>query len=371
MTVTARRVLIAGAGPVGLAAAVEFRRRGFAPRIVDAGEGPTPEDQSRALGVLPRTLDILAASGLTDRLLAEGNRISRMAVADNGKRLFEMTTAPAHTAHPFILTLPQGRTERLMIAWLAAQDVHVEWGVAFQTVADTHAPRVTLSTGETIPADIVVGADGAHSAVREDVGIPWSGAGYPAEFALADVVFDKPVDPAIGRIELRSGSADPGGAVAMLPLGARRGRYVGIAPSTEALIGDVPGIESVTWASRFHVSFRHAERMAKGRVFLAGDAAHVHSPVGGRGMNLGIWDAATLAFLASEARETEYEMRRLPSVRSVMDATRRGTDFIAAPPPAALLAMRYLMPLAAWTPWLRGRIADRILGLDLPQPEWL
>ena len=294
-----------------------------------------------------------------------------MAIADHGKRLFEATTAPAHTAHPFILSLPQGRTERLMIAWLADHGVAVEWGVAFEGVADTHAPRVTLSTGEVVAADIVVGADGAHSAVREDVGIPWSGEGYPAEFALADVVFDEPIDPAVAQVDLRTAKGDGGAAVAMLPLDARRGRYVGIAPSTEALIGDMPGIASVTWASRFHVSFRHAERMAKGRVFLAGDAAHVHSPVGGRGMNLGIWDAATLAFLASETRETEYEMRRLPSVRAVMQATRQGTDFIAAPPPAALMLMRYVMPVAVHMPWLRGRIADRILGLDLPRPEWL
>ncbi|MEF2552713.1 FAD-dependent monooxygenase [Aurantimonas sp. A2-1-M11] len=368
---TARCVLIAGAGPVGLAAAVEFRRRGFSPRIVDAGEGPTPDDQSRALGVLPRTLDILAASGIALRMLAEGNRISRMAVTDDGRPLFEMTTTPGHTQHPFILALPQGRTERLMIEWLAAHDVEIEWGVGFQTVADTHVPRVTLSTDEIVAADIVVGADGAHSAVREDIGISWSGDGYPAGFALADVVFDRPIDPAVAKIDLRTSPGHLSGAIAMLPLGERHGRYVGIAPSTEALLGDLPGIGEVVWASRFHVSFRHAERMAKGRVFLAGDAAHVHSPVGGRGMNLGIEDAATLAFLASEDRETEYEMRRLPSVRKVMAATRQGTDFIAAPPPAALALLRVFVPVAGQTPWLRGRIADRILGLDLPPPEWL
>lgn len=365
------RVFIVGAGPVGLAAAVEFRRRGFNPRIIDAGEGPTDEAQSRALGILPTTLDILTASGITDRLLAEGGRIETAEISLDGKRLFRISTRPARTRHNFILTLPQGRTERLMIEWLATHDVTVEWNTAFVSLADTHMPRVRLSNGETVAADLVLSADGVHSAVREDIGIPWSGAGYPAEFALADVVFERPIEASTARADLRSANADSAGAVALLPLSETTGRYVGIAPSTEALLAGIAGIADITWESRFSVSFRHAERMAKGRVFLAGDAAHVHSPVGGRGMNLGIWDAAWLAFLASEGRQSEYEMRRLPSVRRVLEDTRRMTDVIAAPPQRVLTALRYAMPLATRLPWVRRTIAERLLALDLPQPEWL
>ncbi|MEC5290031.1 FAD-dependent monooxygenase [Aurantimonas sp. C2-6-R+9] len=365
------RVLIVGAGPVGLAAAVEFRRRGFHPRIIDSGEGPTDAAQSRALGILPTTLDILTASGIADRLLAEGGRIENAEISLDGKRLFRISTKPARTRHNFILTLPQGRTERLMIEWLAAHDVTVEWNTAFVSLADTHAPRVSLSNGETVAADLVLGADGVHSAVREDVGIPWSGEGYPAEFALADVVFERPVEASTARANLRTAKGGHGGAVALLPLSATTGRYVGIAPSTDALLAGIEGITSITWESRFSVSFRHAERMAKGRVFLAGDAAHVHSPVGGRGMNLGIWDAGWLAYLASEGRQSEYEMRRLPSVRRVLKDTRQMTDVIAAPSANILNLLRYAMPLATQLPWVRRKIAERLLALDLPQPEWL
>ncbi|MCP3055404.1 FAD-dependent oxidoreductase [Aurantimonas marianensis] len=365
------RVLIVGAGPVGLAAAVEFRRRGFHPRIVDAGGGSTDEAQSRALGILPTTLDILAASGITERLLAEGSRIENAEISLDGKRLFGISTKPARTRHNFILTLPQGRTERLMIEWLAARDIAVEWNTAFVSLADTHAPRVRLSNGETVGADLVLGADGVHSAVREDIGIPWNGEGYPAEFALADVVFESRIDAATARANLRTANGGAGGAVALLPLGETKGRYVGIAPSTAALLAGIEGIAAITWESRFSVSFRHAERLAKGRVFLAGDAAHVHSPVGGRGMNLGIWDAAWLAFLASEGRQSEYEMRRLPSVRRVLKDTRRMTDVIAAPPQRLLSVLRYVMPLATRLPFVRRMIAEQLLALDLPQPEWL
>ena len=364
---TARNVLIVGAGPVGLAAAVEFRRRGFVPRIVDKGEGPTPEGQSRALAIMPTTLDVFEASGLTARLLEAGVRIERFEIARDGKRLMTLRTRPARTKHPFILALPQGGTERLMIDWLEREGVAVEWNTALVAIADTHAPHVTLSTGETARFHIVLGADGSHSAVREEIGIPLAGESYPTEFALADVVFAKPIDPATARADLRS----KGGAVAMIPFAADRARYVGIAPSTEALLAGIGNIADIVWASRFTVAFRRAERMAKGRVFLAGDAAHVHSPVGGRGMNLGIWDAATLAYLASFGRESEYETKRLTAVKQVLDTTRASTDFVSAPPAAALWAIKLLGPLATSLPLVSRRIAERLLALDMKPLPWL
>ena len=366
---TDRAVLIVGAGPVGLAAAIEFSRRGFRPRIIDEGEGPTPDTQSRALAIMPTTLDVLGTSGLTTKLLAAGTRIERFEIARDGHRLVTLKTSAARskTRHPFILSLPQGRTERLMIAWLEAHGIAVEWDVAFESLADTHRPAVTLSTGERAAFDLVLGADGAHSRVREDIDIPLAGEALPTEFALADVVFRNSKDPRTARADLRS----KGGARAMIPIDASRARCVGIAASTDALLDGLTDIANITWASRFTVAFRRAERMAKGRVFLAGDAAHVHSPVGGRGMNLGIWDAATLAWLASLGRESEYETKRLTAVKQVLAATRAGTDFITHPPAAALWTMRLLGPVATKLPVASRRIAERLLALDMKPLPWL
>ena len=162
-----------------------------------------------------------------------------------------------------------------------------------------------------------------------------------------------------------------GGARATIPIDATRARIVGVAPSTEALLHGLTDIAEITWESRFTTAFRRAERMAKGRVFLAGDAAHVHSPVGGRGMNLGIWDAATLAWLAALGRESEYETRRLTAVKQVLDTTRAGTDFISDPPVAALWALRVLGPLASSLPFVSRRIAERLLALDMAPLPWL
>ncbi|HEX2020221.1 MAG TPA: NAD(P)/FAD-dependent oxidoreductase [Aurantimonas sp.] len=363
----ADHILIAGAGPVGLAAAVELTRRGLAVRIVDAGEGPTPTEQSRALGILPTTLAVLAESGVSARLLAEGARIGGADVARDGRRLFSIEFAAARTPTPFVLSLPQGRTERIMIDWLEARSVRVEWTLALEDIVDTHRPRALLSNGESVATRAVIGCDGIHSRVRETVGIPWRGEGYPGRFSLADVRFSAPIDTTRATVNIRSGI----GAAALLPFGPHAGRFIGIGGEPEALYDGVEGIEAVTWASSFSVSFRRAERMAKGRVFLAGDAAHVHSPVGGRGMNLGIWDAATLAFLLSEGRETEYETQRLPVVDQVLKATRQMTDTVSNRSGTALRLMPYAMPLANRIPVLSRRIAERGLALDLKQPEWL
>lgn len=361
-------VLIAGAGPVGLAAAVELTRRGVALRIVDAGEGPTPAEQSRALAINPTTLAILGPSGLSETLLAAGTTITGSDVVIDGRTALSLSFKSAHTPHPFMLALPQGRTERLMIDWLKQRQVEVEWNVGLAAVGETHRPSAVLSTGEELAAVAILGCDGSHSKVRQELGVPWSGEGYPGVFALADVIFDAPIDPHRARICIGSGERT---SHALLPMGDNRARLIGFHDSPDALIAAVGGIASVTWRSTFRVSFRHAERMSRGWVFLAGDAAHVHSPVGGRGMNLGIADAATFAWLFCEHRETEYESKRLPVVRSVMEQTRQMTDMLAKPPSHIASFLKYAMPMATMLAPVRRKMAEWVLALDLPQPEWL
>ncbi|MBO0902307.1 FAD-dependent oxidoreductase [Jiella sonneratiae] len=361
-------VFIAGAGPVGLAAAVELTRRGVPVRIADRDAGPTPADQSRALGVLPQTLRILEASGLSEKLLAAGTTVGGADLSIGEKKVVSLDLSGARTPYPFILSLPQGKTERLMIEWLGARNVAVEWNVPVEAVGDTRRPTVRLGTGEEVAATAVLGCDGGHSKVREEIGVPWVGEGYPGIFALADVAFSVPIDPHRARFSLGSPA---GTSHALVPMSDRTGRLIGFHDSPERLVAAAKNVERVIWQSTFHVAFRRAERMSRGWVFLAGDAAHVHSPVGGRGMNLGIWDVATFAWLFSEHRETEYESKRLPVVKTVLDQTFAGTQTLDDPPAYLGPLLRYVMPLATGVPFVGRRIAERLLALDLPQPEWL
>ncbi|MEE2949891.1 MAG: NAD(P)/FAD-dependent oxidoreductase [Pseudomonadota bacterium] len=360
-------VVIAGAGPVGLTLAVELHRRGLPFRIVDRRKGPTPPEESRALAILPTTLAVLKSSGVADRLLADGHPIRQMEMRFGPGRSVRLPLSDAPTDTPFILSLPQGRTERHLLAWLEERAVAIEWGVAVEDVSQTHRPKVRFSSGEVIEAHALAGCDGVRSTVREALGIPWSGEGYPGDFSLADVTLDPRPDSSTGIVDLGT----EGGARALLPFGDGRARLIGMVTNPDDLVAHLEGVTDVGWTSRFHVAFRHAERMARGMVFLAGDAAHVHSPVGGRGMNLGMWDAAWLAFLLSEGRASEYEMRRLPTVRAIMDQTRAMTDFVSSPPGWAGALLHYGLPLALHLPPVRRRFAARFLALDLPKPEWL
>ncbi|MER0237517.1 NAD(P)/FAD-dependent oxidoreductase [Fulvimarina sp. MAC8] len=362
-----RPLVIAGAGPVGLALAVEAVRRGMNVRIVDRGEGPTSIDESRALAVMPTTLAVLKSSGVTDRLVAEGQPIRRVRISWAGRPAVEFSLDAADTPTPFILSLPQGRTERALIDWLSERGVDVEWGVSLTGLEDTRAPTAILSTGERIASHALAGCDGVHSAVRRLLDVPWLGDRYPTKFALADVRLKTPIDADHIRLSL----GGPAGTRAILPFGPDFGRLIGVIDEPEALLKDRDDVASVGWTSSFEVAFHRAERMARGMVFLAGDAAHEHSPVGGRGMNLGIWDAAWLAFLLSEGRASEYEMRRMPSVKKVLEQTRSMTDTISDPPGWLGAALRFGLPAALKFPAVRKRIATRLLALDLPQPEWL
>ncbi|MDY8107896.1 FAD-dependent monooxygenase [Fulvimarina sp. 2208YS6-2-32] len=360
-------LVIAGAGPVGLALAVEAVRRGLAVRICDQKSGPTPADQSRALGILPTTLAVLEASGVAGRLLAEGQPIHRVAIAWNGRPAATIRLDAAETPTPFILSLAQARTERALIDWLGAHGVPVEWGIALTDLAHTQRPTATLSTGETIEALAIAGCDGMHSTVRRSLDIPFVGDDHPARFALADIVCGQEIDAECAKVLLSQDQA----TAAFLPFGPHGGRLIGVCETPDALVARWPDIASVGWTSRFAVAFRHAERMSRGQIYLCGDAAHVHSPVGGRGMNLGVWDAAWLAFLLAEGRQSEYESRRVPVVKAVLDETRAMTDFITAPPAWAGAAVRFALPAALRVPGVARRAANRLLALHLKQPEWL
>jgi 2-polyprenyl-6-methoxyphenol hydroxylase-like FAD-dependent oxidoreductase len=286
-------ILIVGAGPVGLTAAIELNRRGQAVRIVD--RDPEPTSESRAIAIHPRTLDLLEAAGVTERLIGAGVRVKGVRVVAEGhlRATLDLTQIP-HRFN-FLLSLPQDRTERILLDALGERGVAVEQGTeltSLELAADGATVALAGRGGEGRERFAwVIGADGAHSAVRKALEIPFPGAPYPFEWSLADVDIDGPVEP--DHVEAHLDPHRP--ILFRAPIGPNRHRLIANGPDALGRVPRTWRINAVHWNSSFKVSHRQAERVGAGRVWIVGDAAHIHSPAGGRGMNLGMEDATTLA----------------------------------------------------------------------------
>ena len=291
-------VLIVGAGPTGLTTAAALLLKGLDVRIVDRqAEGA---NTSRAAGVNARTLEVLEDLDVTRRLIKEGIQAPRFVVRDRAKRLLSIDFTGLQTAYPFTLLAPQSTTERLLLDRVRELGGDVTRPKVLTTVTqDDAGVTATFCDGDVVRSRYLVGADGMHSTVRDQAGIGFTGGAYEQSFVLADarLTGDAPTD------EVRLFWAGEGlTVVAPLP----NGTFRVVAPVDDAperpsvpfvqalLDARGPGglaVTEVTWGSRFRVHHRVADTYRAGRVLLAGDAAHVHSPAGGQGMNLGIQDA--------------------------------------------------------------------------------
>ncbi len=285
-------ILVVGAGPVGLTAALELTRLGAAVRIVDRRDHPTA--QSRAIAVNPRTLDLLEPSGATPRLLEAGVRLRGIRLFSQGRVVATIDATRIPHRYAFLLSLPQRKTERILETCLAERGVRVERGIELDAFEVGHTGvevRWPGADGRVAQFDWLVGADGTRSAVRKTMGASFPGERYPFEWSLADIAVEGDVEPDRGELHL-----DPGRPVLFrVPIGDGLHRVISNGPD---VLGRLPAgwtVQRTVWASSFSVSHRLADRIHWGRAVLVGDAAHIHSPAGGRGMNLGIEDAATLA----------------------------------------------------------------------------
>lgn len=334
-------VLIVGAGPTGLVLALVLARMGVAVRVVDRKPGPSRE--SRALGVQARTLELYRALGLSNRVVAEGLPMEAGEIRVEGRpraRLPIGHMGQGVSAFPYLLIYPQDVHEPMLIAALAEAGRAVDWTTTFEDfVPDATGVTATLEREgqrEEIRADWLVGADGGRSTVREGLGIGFGGGTAEGLFYVADVQTERLEGTAIlgfGRNRFAVLFPLPNGRarlIGMVPPGSETdGRidYDDVAPDAQRLTG--LKAEDVAWFSTYHVRHRVAERFRKGRCFLAGDAGHVHSPLGGQGLNTGLGDALNLAWklgavVRGEAVQTildSYEPERMPFARRLVATT--------------------------------------------------
>ncbi len=341
-------VLIIGAGPTGLTMAAQLIRYGINFIIIDKKNGPT--DQSKALVVHARSLEIFEQMGLADKAIDHGELIRKAVWLDKGETNAEFNFADfgkGLSPFPYVLVHEQSKTEHLLYDYVNENGKGVWWQTGLETLKqDENSVTATLtnSAGDTytIEARYVVGADGGSSPVRHFLDLGFGGSTNPKLFYVADVEMDYEAEGSTLYVAFRGYSF-----LLMVPMeGKKFWRFIGnypeydVDPSHEAsydevenkvkgLIQQPMNVTKVNWFSTYKVHTRHAERFSVGRCFLAGDAAHVHTPAGGQGMNTGIQDAYNLAWkmalvLRGQAKDTlleTYNEERLANAKNLLRST--------------------------------------------------
>jgi 2-polyprenyl-6-methoxyphenol hydroxylase-like FAD-dependent oxidoreductase len=348
--------LVVGAGPVGLTMAAELERHGLSCRIVDMNEGPSL--WSKAQVIHARTLEVLDDAGLVAPILQRGRPITGVSFfSPTMERVGGFPIGDIDSHYPYLMSLSQRETEIALAEGLVSRGVRIERKTRLESfVQDESGVTATIARddGETeeVRAAHLIGCDGSHSAVRKGLGLPFEGSTYPVRIIQADVRIDLPV-PLADEFGIFLG---PKGMLALFPLpGDRRFRMLTFLEPSEpdyALPVELSSFMHVmaergpagavvsdpAWMIDFRIHCRLAPRYRQGRVFLTGDAAHIHSPAGGQGMNMGIQDAYNLAWklgLAQRGKAKEilldsYEAERRPVAETTLRATDAATKGLQA-----------------------------------------
>ena len=353
-------VLVVGAGPVGLTTACQLARLGVPVRVVDALDEPTTE--SRAVSIHARSMEMLAALGVLPRLGARGRRIGTLEMLDGrtGSTSARLGVAGIPSRHPYVLDIPQPDTEAVLAERAGELGIVVERGVTLTAFAqDADGVDVTLRShdgDETTRVGWVVGADGGHSTTRTLAGTKLEGGFHGQHFAMADVDVDTPWTPDTIRM-----FSHPDGMGILFPLVGSRARIMFLvddpgagAPDptleqiqalADARMGGHVTVRNPRWLTYFEIHHAQVPHYRQGRVLLAGDAAHIHSPAGAQGMNTGIQDAANLAWklalVAHHRADAElldtYHDERHPVGAAVVRNTTTLTNVGAARGPKAAI----------------------------------
>jgi 2-polyprenyl-6-methoxyphenol hydroxylase-like FAD-dependent oxidoreductase len=370
-------VLVVGAGPTGLTLTASLLTRGIKATHVD--KSPAGANTSRAAAVNARTLEVLEDLDVARRMVKAGLIAPVFTMRDGRRTLIPVDFSDLPTEHPYTLMLSQADTERLLLERLNELGGDVIRPKTLATITqDAAGVTATFDDGETIRARYVVGADGMHSTVREKAGIGFTGSEFAESFVLADVRLtgEAPRDQVILFYAKE-------GLNVLAPLPDDIFRIVAPVPDapqvpTEEFVqqlldtrGFGPGRTVVTellWGSRFRIQHRVADSYRAGRLLLAGDAAHVHSPAGGQGMNLGILDAVSLAGALAEALDgpetvlDAYSTAQRQRAQQVLRVTGRLTRLATLPRPLRPVR-NSAMRLAAEVPAVRHQLAMRLSGL--------
>jgi 2-polyprenyl-6-methoxyphenol hydroxylase-like FAD-dependent oxidoreductase len=348
------KVLIVGAGPSGLMMAAQLLRYGIQPLIIDDKQGPTTH--SNALAVQARSLEIYRQMGVIDKVISNGKQTKGLSFNQDGKQIASPSFAhigDGLTAFPYILLYQQSKNERTLLDYLTFNCCPAYWNtslLSLQQNTDNAVVQLKNDEGEyTIKCDWVVGADGAHSTVRKQSQIPFNGDTYPSFFYLADLKLDTTFLTG-DSVQLYLGKHDLAGFFPMpeddcyriignLPKGFNEREDVEteeVLPYMNELTKSTIKVVENNWFTTYKLHHRMADKFRSQRCFLIGDAAHIHSPVGGQGMNTGLQDAYNLAWKLAGVVNGQigdnildsYATERMPVAKALLSTTDRAFTLI-------------------------------------------
>ncbi len=395
-------VLIVGAGPTGLTAALELSRLGVAVRLIE--KAAEPATTSRAIGVQARTLELLDQRGLAEEMVRLGNPAHGVSVCGGGKRVFRLDFTRVDSRHNYLLFLSQAETERILREAIGRQGVTIERGVELvgigqdalsqgigQDAVSRDASPVTAilrhADGklEQTKAPWLIDAEGAHSLSRTTLDLQFEGKTLDEQYALGDLHVDGDLPDSDVHI-----FSSEHGFMGLFPMGRRHYRLIASNPLSKPEKGTEPSLDELqriydqrshipahlhdmVWSSWFHINSRMVSRLKIGRLLLGGDAAHIHSPAGGQGMNTGIQDMINLGWklafaMQGKARDAlldTYEQDRLPVMRDVLFTTEKLTDMIGAENHFVRSIFNHLGPYIAGTGLVQENATARMSQVAL------
>jgi 2-polyprenyl-6-methoxyphenol hydroxylase-like FAD-dependent oxidoreductase len=382
-------VLIVGAGPTGLTLATELHRHGISFRLID--KQIKPVSTSNALGVQSRTLEIWDDEGLLENALSHGIKIKTFNLYAKKKKIVNTNFDILPCLHPFILSLPQSQTEKMLIEYLKKQNISPEMNVELinftQQEAGISATLLHLNgEQEVMSADWIIGCDGGQSIVRKNANIDFIGQELPQHFVLADVKIKSDL-----RSNVFTGFFSEHGILAIIPFNKKYMRIIAdvtadpelgkaktlTSEQVKSLIANrypFPfEMDDLIWTSGFWIHERMASAFRQNKIFLAGDAAHIHSPVGGQGLNTGIQDSYNLAWkLALVIKKKahprlleSYYLERGPVAKAVLKETTTLTKIMTLRNPILCAIRNFLFLYLTKIKKIQKKIISQISELSI------